>query len=357
MNTVEVQPDVKTGAEPSAAPTSQEAKPQSPAFNAADQSTWSPEQREHWNRTGEQPVQPKKAESESAVSSAKKTEPEPDGKSAAESGAAKSQQEKPRKSGEKATAEERISQLTAENKVLEARLRALEIAPKSDTKPEGTPEAKKPELLKRPNPYTFKGTPAEFDEAMEKYEAQERQRAIVEYEQRRAQESAANEMKQQMAAARELYPDADTRIIPTVKAIFEDKQIGNGVRAMLEGSDVLVHLMYTLGDPAKLAEFQEKARTRPDLAIREIVLLEGLVKEELGKKKSSSAAKPENQSGESGSTKIPAEKPKPRAPEPPPDLGGRGSAPPDAAQQAAKDGNFRNFEAEMNRRLRASAKA
>ena len=82
-----------------------------------DQNTWSPEQREHWNATGEQPAPPKKQESAPAEPPAKEAK-----SAAAESETAPKQVKKDRKPGEKLSAEERISQLTAKNKELETEL-------------------------------------------------------------------------------------------------------------------------------------------------------------------------------------------------------------------------------------------
>lgn len=46
---------------------------------------------------------------------------------------------------------------------------------------------------------------------------------------------------------------------------------------------------------------------------------------------------------------------RPPAPKTPPEVGGRATAPEDAAKAAARDGNFPAFEREMNRRMRAGA--
>jgi hypothetical protein len=53
-------------------------------------------------------------------------------------------------------------------------------------------------------------------------------------------------------------------------------------------------------------------------------------------------------------TKKSSEEPRPRAPKPPAEVGGRGAHPGDAARYAAENGDFTAFSAEMDRRARNS---
>jgi hypothetical protein len=53
-------------------------------------------------------------------------------------------------------------------------------------------------------------------------------------------------------------------------------------------------------------------------------------------------------------TKKSSEEPRPRAPKPPAEVGGRGAQPDDAARVAAQNGDFKAFSAEMDRRARNS---
>src|SRR5690348_7734320 len=116
-----------------------------------------------WDENGtpivsKKPEPPKKEES--AASAAPATPAKPEEKHA-EPGAAK-QESKPKA---KPSAEERISQLTAERKAaedrvlaLEERIRKLESAAQPTTKAEPKPKEEPP---KRPNPFTWKGTQEE----------------------------------------------------------------------------------------------------------------------------------------------------------------------------------------------------
>lgn len=329
-----------------------------PAFNPADQHTWSSEQREHWNKTGDIPEAPKKSEpAPTDPPKAAISEGEP--KSAAEPEPAKPQEKdkKERKPGEKLSAEERISQLTAEVKLLKERDRERESAAKPTEKTETKAEAEK--APERPNPFKWAGTPEDYDAAVAKYEEYRDQKAIRDFQQRQAQESAQKEMTAKLDDARKRYPDAEERIIPAVNAIISDKQIPNAIKALLDDSDVLPDLMYVLGEPEKLGKFIQSARNTPAQALRELVVLEGLVRTEMAKPKGE-ASKGEPAKGaaeaESGTKKeTPAEE-KPRAPKPPSEVGGRGTAPEDALRSAAGANNFREFEAEQTRRMQARLK-
>src|SRR5579862_3280427 len=99
---------------------------ESPAFDAANQDTWSADQLERWNTTGEIPVKPKtEAESAAAPASGKQTEDtEGKPKNAAESGAAPKAGDKDTKG--KPTAADRIDELNGEIKSRDARLLKLE---------------------------------------------------------------------------------------------------------------------------------------------------------------------------------------------------------------------------------------
>jgi hypothetical protein len=96
-----------------------------------------------------------------------------------------------------------------------------------------------------------------------------------------------------------------------------------------------------------MADLIQTAKTNPALAIRKIVLTEHLIQQELDK--AAKVAKVETKAPDSEKT---APEPKPRAPKPPAEVGGRGAASEDAAVSAARNGNFAAFEAEMSRKYR-----
>lgn len=259
----------------------------------------------------------------------------------------------------KQSAEERIAELVAENKRLKAAgERSPDPAPKPAARAEAEP-VKPVEAPKRPSPFKWTGTQEEYDAAMDKYDAHQRQQAAHEALTMHAQQQAATDLKTKLDDARARYSDADTRITPAINAIYQDAQIPGAVKAMLEASPVLVDLMYTLGDEGKLAEFVHTAKTNPRQALREIIVLEQLIEQELkGGKPARQAAEAESEP--EAEVKEPVVVPVTRAPKPPSEVGGRGAAPEDslvAAAHAASKGGVarlsRNFKAEADRRYAA----
>ena len=326
------------------AETSAAAVAETPTFNPSDQHTWSPEQREHWNKTGNVPEAPKKAqESATANEDEKSSEGKP--KTAAESETAPKQEKRERKPGEKLSAEERISQQTAKIRELEAKLAE---ASKSVTKPtptEDKPKAEEaPKAPKRPNPFTWTGTPEEFEAAQDAYEVKLREIAAQDALRKKSEREQAKELQAKVDDARKLYADADTRILPTAEKL-EKAQIPAAVKAVIEDSEILPHLLYALGDGDTMDKLIEMSRTNPRKAIRVAMDMERDIEAALSKPATSKADESE--------AKPPVE-PKPRAPKPPSEVGGRSAGNEDGLVTAARANSFRDFEREMNARLRAS---
>lgn len=357
--------------------------PASPAFDAGDQHTWSPAQRENWNKTGEQPTKQdsapaaKKAAPDSAPDKDKKTSAD----SASDSATDKSQQ--PHLKTAEDTAK-RFKEILDENKALQRRLESLERGERktSDTRDSKQDSHPAPDVYKPLDEKEFfKGNPAEgtaghktyadFVRAAAKHEAKwEVKQEIALENQRRATADAQKELAASMADAKKRYPDYDQRIQPAVQAIT-DKSVPFAVQAVINDSPVFADLMYVLSEPAALADFIATAKSNPAAAIRKAVLTEQLVLAELAKAKggdkSGAAAddgkgddkagdgKTRDASGKFVSTekKDDAAEPKPRAPKPPSEVGGRGTATEDELHVAAKKGDFRSFEAEQNRRMKA----
>ena len=308
-----------------------------PEFNPADQHTWSPEQREHWNETGNQPEQPKKQESEPAATPAKEAKSEPEGKTAAESETASKQGKRERKPGEKLSAEERIAQLLAENKDLKAereRSRATEPKPSA----EKTEPAKQPEAPKRPNPFKWQGTAEEYESAMEKWEAYQKRQAVQEFQRSEAAKAQSKELQSKVDEVKAKYPDASEKINTTFES-FSKVQFPAVIWAMFDDSECLPDLFYVLSDETTRSNFIETVKTNPGKAVRALAQMEADIK----------AASAKTEPLEKSEPKTPAET-KPRAPKPPSEVGGRGAAPEDELLGAAKDKDFRRFEGEMNRR-------
>lgn len=316
-----------------------------PEFNPADQYSWSPEQREHWNETGEIPEAPKKQESASAAPPAKEANSEPEGKTAAESETAPKQGKKERKPGEKLNAEERIAQLTAKVRELEERERSRETAPKP---PVQTEPAKQAETPKRPNLSTWKGTVEEYEAAMDSWERYQRDQAIQEFQRTTAAEIQRQKLQSQLEEVKAKYPDADDKIKETFRS-FEKVQFPGVIRAMLDDSECLPDLMYVLSDETIRNNFIETATKNPGKAIRALAQMETDI---VNSRKS---APPKPEAAPAKSEPKSSEEPKPRAPKPLSEVGGRGTAAEDVLRAAAESGDFRAFEAEQSRRKFARA--
>jgi hypothetical protein len=313
----------------------------------ADPYKWTSEQREHWNRTGEIPETPKKQDSAPASTPEKKAEPEPKGKSAAESGTAPEKQEK---RGGKKSAEDRISELIAENKLLKeererSRKTVPEPTPKADAKPEPKTETQKPT---RPNPYTFKGTPEEYEKAMDAWEDSQRQQAKAEARMEAQQAQQQEKLNAKLVEARQRYGDGfDDAVKPAYRQVMESG-IDMPVLAVIGSSEYLPDMMYVLGTkPSELADFIALAKSNPVAAIRKAVLMESLIEQELKKPDEKPKAEPKAEA------KPESPEPKPRAPKPPTEVGGRGAPAERADLAAARAGNFRDFDAEMRRKYGA----
>lgn len=292
------------------------------------------------------PEPPKKEESAASAPPAKEAEPD----KSAESGAAK---QEPKPKG-KPTRDERISQLTAERKAaedransLEERLRKLESAAQPTPKAE-TPKPKE-EPPKRPNPFTWKGTQEEFDQAMDKYEEYRDAQVAARTRQEQAQSEAQKAMNQVLEQAAAKHPDAKEKITSAAKEIFTSEKAPLFIKGFINDSEVIGELLYTLSDSTTLNNVLETAKTNPGKALRVLRDMELDIQKALSKPEAKPDVKPEAKAEEK------APEAKPRAPKPPSEVGGRGAATEDAATAAARDGKFNDFDAEMRRRyMRAS---
>jgi hypothetical protein len=354
--------------------------PAAPAFDAADQNTWSRAQREHWNETGNQPT---KADSAPANKNEKdKTKPDSStGKEktadTASDSAADTEQKRRQRTPE--DTEKRIKELLEENKTFQRRIESLERGKGSetrDTKQESQPAAEVYKPLDEKE--FFKGNPEagkpghktyeDFVRAAAKHEAKwEVRQEMAAENQRRAVAEAQKDLNSRIAEAKKIYPDYQQRVEPAVKALTDDPQIPFPVKAIINDSPVFEHLLYVLGENTALADLVATAKTNPAAAIRKIVLTEQLVQAELAKTKSGDGkngaddkagdGKTRDSSGKfvsSDEKKNAASETKPRAPKPPSEVGGRGTVPEDELKTAAAANDFRAFEAEQNRRMKAS---
>lgn len=338
--------------------------------NAVAEPSAAPVQYDSWDDKGNPIVSAKAEPTPSKQDSAPAASEEEKPVTAAESGAAKAQESKAEGKG-KLTAEERIRQLNAEKNsekdradALEARIRALESHPKETSKAEPVKaEAKAapklPERPKRPNMADFDGsagkTLAEYETAMDKYtddlSAFHAAKAVSEERQRQAEAVQTEKVNSQLTEARKQYSDFDTVAAPIVKQFQENAEIHVAVRAALGNSPILPHLMYALGgDQTRLTQLVNLSKSDPIEAIKRLGAIEAIVMEELNK-----ASKKEEPKAEvKADDKKTPEDPKPRAPKPPSEVGGRGTPGEDALVEAARSNRFSDFEAEQWRRVKAS---
>ena len=292
-----------------------------------------PEQRTKFRTTGELP---ELAKVEAPPASEVKQESR-----AGESGTPErqaQQQAKPKK-----TAEERIAELEA---TIEKIRKGAEA--KRQPSPEPKPQAKAPEQYTRPKPTTedktADGKPKyetydDYIEDLADWKAEQREaKSAREREERKLSEAFQSKIEE----ARKRYPNLDEVVQPAVDSILADKAIPPAVKEVLNESDVLPDLLFTIAsDEAEMQKFMEMARKTPGKAIRFIALTESLIAEELTK-----AAKPAAE----------PVKPKTSAPKPPAEVGGSSGTPPDPLEAAAKANDFRAFKMEATRRQLAKMK-
>lgn len=289
------------------------------------------EERVEFRRTGELP-QPKKEDT--APSSEAKT----DTVKVETEGA--TEPPKPQENTEKGkhlTAKQRVEQLKAtiariekeagivsETKAAESSTAKPESAP-PPTRPKPTPEGTGPDG----KPY------AAYEDYIDDLTDWKGEQREAKNQREAAEQAQSKEFWSKVNEARSRYEKFDEVVQPTATAINSNASIMPVVKAMLNDSDYLPDIMFTLGtDPAELAKFVNMPTGKQ---LRYIALTESLIAEELEGK-----AKPAVE-------ETPA-KPKTAAPKPPAEAGGRAATPPDALESAAKANDFRSFKAESTRR-------
>lgn len=225
---------------------------------------------------------PAPAEETEEISEGEKPESEPESDP-------EDQQEKPAQP-KKLTAEERIAQLEATIEKIRRGAglkRGTEVAPvnqPAQSQPEPQPQytRPKPTAEAKNNDGTPKYTTYEdFVEDLADWKAEQR---WVAAERERAAQAQAAELQATLEDARERYENFDDVIQPAITAIVSDAKVSPVVKAMLNDSDLLPDLLFTLGsDQKELDSFLATARTNPGKAIRQIALTESLIREELTK--------------------------------------------------------------------------
>lgn len=324
-------PETLIAAEPSTAPVMEVER--GPLVNLTG------DQRTEFRRTGELPEAPKKQE-EAAASSEEKPKVEPGEATAPVT------QEKPKEAKKPQTAEERIAQLEATiEKIRKGKEGKETQADSSPAKPSiPQPQATRPKPTAEDKAQDGKSkyeTYEDFVEDLSDWKSEQREAKNQREQQQNAQ---AKQLNDKVAEARTRYENFDEVMKPTVEAIVNDADVSQVVKAMLNDSDVLPDLIFTIGSSKEeLASFVKMAKENPGKALRYIALTESLIAEELEGKKGKPAEE------------APV-KPKTQAPKPPSEAGGRAATPPDALNAAFQSGDFRTAKAEMNRRALAKLK-
>lgn len=310
-----------------------------PTFDPGDQNTWSSEQRDDWNKTGNIPT-PKKQESAPVkeVKPPAESAPAKEPTDAAGAEPAKESQEY------KARTEKRFNDLLDEVKTLK---RQLSEKDKREVAPPAKADDYKPLDEKAYFEANPKATYEDFVRAAAKHEGQYEgkkaaEEAIKAERLHNQQEAAKREVDIKIKALEKLYPDAKDKVVKVGTELFDNPKIPSAVKALIDDSEVSVHLLYVIGGDA---DFVEMAENKPAAALRKIVLMEKSIQEELAKGGEKLAR---DDAGKFVKAEEP--EPKPRAPKPPSEVGGKGSAPQDALKSAAEANDFRAFEAEENRR-------
>lgn len=299
-----------------------------------------------WRKSGKLPekTQDQPKPEESAPSDApKETESEAEPDSEAESSPAPEAAQKQEK---RSNADTRKSQLTAEIKELLKQRDAL----KSEISARQTPPAESSKAeSERPQNYqqwrkSFRPSQWMEDYAKANPEAsyEDQTAAMADYlgdvrEQFRAFEQRAAEQRQSIERAaedaRQRYGDG----FDAARNTFTSATLGSRgeplvpveVLSLVSDSDVLADLVYTIGSNAEeTAKFAQMAKTNPNKAIRYIALTENLIREELSK------ATPRNEQGRFAKEEPPAKRGPESAPEPPIEIGNRGSKPMDESERA-----------------------
>lgn len=280
-----------------------------------------------WRINGELPEEKPKADSTTApLVDAEEATPSP------------KQQEK-----RKPDAEARIKALAAENKRLKA-----EAEGRNTPNPAEKPAEQKvqPQQFTRPKPTVddkgSDGKPkyATYEDFVEELGDWKAEQRWATQERERQQRQQSEEVTAKVKEAETRYPNFKEIAVPTVDAIVKNTKIAPVIKQMLNDSEVWTDLIFTLGsDPDELAAFVEMAEQTPGKAIRYIAKVESLITEELDKTNVPRGT-PEKDytTGKFVKTETaPVKRGPESAPEPPLEVGARGSGPMDESQKALSD--------------------
>lgn len=298
-----------------------------------------PEQRTEWKKTGELPGTPKTEEPAASTVEAPSSETAPEGEAKPEPAQTKPQEKKP-----KPTADERIAQLEATIEKIRkgsGSERKTETAPVAQTPPSAPQTRPKPTAEEKDGDKPKYSTYEDFVEDLADWKAEQR---IATQQREQQEQNQKREFSAKVAESEQRYGDKfKETVAPAANAISEAIPANHIVQVMLNESEVLPDLLFTIGsDAAELADFVKMAKENPGKALRYIALTESLIRDELAQKPAK--------------TETPV-KPQTQAPKPPAEVGGRATSPGDQLTEAAKAGDFRAFKAESTRRELARMKS
>lgn len=238
----------------------------------------------------------------------------------------------------KPTAEERIAQL--ESTIEKIRKGAGLETKKAEPSPAPV-EQPKPQLVQQQQPTRPKPTPEDknsdgtpkfkiyedYIEELADWKAEQRMEAQSRAQAARAQQQA---LQAQLDKAKTRYGNLDEVIKPAAATIMQDPQIPGIIKQMINDSEVLPELLYKLGsDQEKLTAFVNLAKSDPRKAITQLVRLE----QDEDAPKTEPAAR--NGKGQFVPQEpAPAKRGPESAPEPPLEVGNRGSGAVDPADRA-----------------------
>lgn len=307
-----------------------------------------PAQRTKWQMTGELPTKadpaPAKESSDAPPKEQAESAPAPD---------AGKEQEKPAK--RKLNAEERIAQLEAtiakireqsgkDSKAITTQPAAPSTAKPVEAKPEPLKEPKEPQIEEYSGPDAWDKYDKDYRKWVKDTIAYNREKAIEDFRIQAQEQAQQQKLSQELAEGRKRYDDFDQVVAPAYQRVMTEN-LDPTVLAMVGNSPLFVDLLYALGEPSALEDFIQTAKTNPYQAIRKVVIMEGLIHEELSKK---ATDKGQNLAPEKKITS---------APNPPTEVSGKNTAPGDEVEAAVKRGDFTAYYREMNRRELAAKKA
>lgn len=226
-------------------------------------------------------------------------------------------------------AEARIKELAAETKRLKAELEDMR-KPKEPVKQEPQYTRPKPTIHDK-NP---DGSPKykEYDDFTEELADWKAEQRVADYERKKLAEAQQAEVQKRVNEAKSRYENFDEYAQPFVKEMLDSKDIPLPVKVMVSESEVWPDLVFTIASNAEdRAEFLQLAKTQPGKALRYIAKVESLIQEELSVPRGTSRGEDGKFTSE---PKPPAKRGPESAPEPPLEVGNRGTGTMDESGRA-----------------------